>query len=175
MISVIFLKIPSLYLMFVVLVRVISFLHWLCIIFLAFYLATCSVLYLSLSFRLEVVCNGMVCILLCGRLTFLRVTLGVSFASKSLLLLHISTPLPVHRIRMLADLKEGSIAEEFCLSITRIECLSSQSWILRECMNVTWWSRSFSVRSRVMGIGLSSTSVCVIDISKYLRSSLRHS
>ena len=56
--------------------------------------------------------------------------------------------------------------------ITRMGCLSSQSCMLREYEFVIWWSSSISVRSKVIGIALSSTSVCVIDISKCSRSSL---
>ena len=130
--------------------------------------------YLSLSFpreallyRLEVVWNGNGLCPLGGRLTSLPVTLGMSSASKSLLLLHISVPLPVHLIRMLSALNGDSIADGF-----RIGCLSSQSWMLCEYVFVIWWFRSNGVRSKVIGIGLSSTSVCVIDISKYTRSSL---
>ena len=47
--------------------------------------------------RLEVVLNGI------GRLFFLSVTLVVSSAAYLLLLLHASTPLTVHRIRMYSD------------------------------------------------------------------------
>ena len=86
-------------------------LRWRCTYFSAFYLATCPCLFLG----------GHTC-LLDGRLTFLPVTLGVCSASKSFLLLHISTPLPVQLIRMHSDPNGGSIAEEFCLSITRIGC-----------------------------------------------------
>ena len=75
---------------------------------------------------------ALVCVLCCGRLVSLLVTWGVSSASKILLLLHISTPLPVHRMRMHSDLNGGSIAEVFRLSTIRIGCLFSQSWMMGE-------------------------------------------
>ena len=61
----------------------------------------------------------LVCVLCCGRLVFLLVTWRVSSASKTLLLLHISTPLPVHRMRMPSDPNGGSIAERFRLSTAK--------------------------------------------------------
>ena len=79
-------------------------------IFSGFYLATCSVLCLSLSlprwaylYRFEVFCNG---VSLCPMLWtpyFTSINLGGVYCVKDLLLLHISTPLPVHRMRMHSD------------------------------------------------------------------------
>ena len=69
----------------------------------------------------------LVCVLCCGRLVLLLVTWGVSSASKILLMLHISTPLPVHCMQMHSDPNGGSIAEGYRLSTIRIGCLSSQS------------------------------------------------
>ena len=57
----------------------------------------------------------LVCVLCCGRLVLVPVTRGVSAASKIILLLYISTPLPVHRMRMHSDPNRGSIAEGFRL------------------------------------------------------------
>ena len=78
-----------------------------------------------------------------------------------------STPLDIYRIRMHSDPNGASIPEGFRLLITLIGCSSSQIWMSRDYVFVIWWSRSISVRSKVIVIGLSSTSVCVIDIAKY--------
>ena len=101
-----------------------------------------------------------------GRLTFLPVALVVTSAAKHPQLLHSSTPLTVHRIWMHSDLNGGLIAVGFRLSMTRIGCSSNQTWISREYVCVIWWSSSIKFMSKVIGIGLSSTSVSVIAISK---------
>ena len=118
---------PSLYSMFVFGVRVIGLLCRRYIYFSAFYLAASSVLSLSCPclFLGGPTCIGwkyfatvLVCVLCGGRHASLPVTWGVPAASKILLLLHMSTPLPVHRMRMHSDLYGGSIAEGFRLSTT---------------------------------------------------------
>ena len=129
---------PFLYSMLVFLVSVTGLLRRRCIWFSAFTLLlvlfyTCPCLILG-----GLTCIGwkyfatmLVCVLCCGRLVFLLPTWGLSSASNILLLLHISTPLVVHRIRLHSNLNKGSIAEGFSLSIARIGCFSSQSWMSR--------------------------------------------
>ena len=67
----------------------------------------------------------LVCVLCCGRLVLLLLTWGWSTLPKILLLLHMSTSLPVHRMRMHSDPKGGSIAEGFRLSTICIGCFST--------------------------------------------------
>ena len=60
-----------------------------------------------------------------------------SFVAPYILYFEVSTPLPVHRMRMHLDPNGGSFAEEFrCLATIRIGCLSSQSWIMGEYLFV---------------------------------------
>ena len=87
-------------------------------------LLTCPYLFLGV-----VACVGwknfamvLLCVLCRGRLVLLLLAFGVSTVSKSLLLLHMSTPLSVHCMRMHSAPIGDSIAEGFRRSTIRIGC-----------------------------------------------------
>ena len=125
--------------MLVFVVRGIVYLCNLCVYFLDFTLLLFSVCPCPSLFLGVAACSGwkyiemvLLCVLCWGRLTLLLLTCEVSTVSSILLLLHMSTPLPVHRIRMHSFSKGGSIAEVFRLSTIRIGCACIHSRIVRE-------------------------------------------
>ena len=136
---------PSLFSMFVVLVRVIGLLRRRCIYLSAFYLATSSILCLSLSlprwaylYRLELFCN---CISLCPALWAPRFSssyLGGIFCIKDFSVVPYinSAACPSYPNALRSN--GGSIAEGFRLSITHFGCLSCQSWMMREYVFGIW-------------------------------------
>ena len=127
--------------MLVFTVRVIGFLCQRCIYFSGLYLATSSDLYLSFSlprcgclYRLEIFCNGVNLWSVLRSSCFTSVGLGVSTESKNLLLLHMSTPLPVHCVQMHLDPKGGLIAEGFCPSTIYMRSFSIHELCASTCL-----------------------------------------
>ena len=125
---------PSFLSMLVFAVRVIGFLYQRCVYFSGLYLADRTVLYLSFSllwsgclYRLEVFRNGVTLYPVQRSSCLLLLACAVSTVSKSHLLLHISTPLPVHRMRLHSYPNRGLIAEGFRLSTIRMGCFFIQS------------------------------------------------
>ena len=146
--SVIFPMGPSLFLMLVFSVRDICFLCQRCVYFSGFYLATCSVLYLSCSLPGGPTCISwkyfamvLVCVLCCGRLVLLLLTWGVSTVSKNLC----CSIYPLHCLSINALRSKRRLDRRWVSSTIRIGCFSSQSWIVREYAFVIWWTISISV------------------------------
>ena len=126
---------PSFLSMLVFGVRMNGFLSKRCVYFPGFYLAAGSAL--GLSFLGVVACIDwkyfamvLLCVL-CGVLVLLLLASGVSTVASSA---RMSTPLPVHRMRMHSVPNGGSIAEGFCLSTIRVGCsLSTREFYASTC------------------------------------------